>query len=525
MRGSEKLRQAFLRWDHLLTAVVLGLPFVLLMLLGLLWLIQHSAILWFFAASLLIAMAMFLTRAWLRHQRAGDPEPVSENAEMSVEPDPDWLPREKQVFTEVSQHIASLTRTAQPWEALPEMALDVINRTAAGLGGKNKSALHFTLPEALLLMESTAGRYREHLRSKLPFSDRISLASLYWLWRQRDRANLLWKLAQGGGRVARFAINPAAGVLKELEQIMSGGNSSYMTENMLGVMQAVLLEEVAYGAIELYSGRLRFSEAELLQIELASGKADHQRLALPDAPLRIVFVGQISAGKSSLVNALSANDRAEIDAAPTTQDLVTYQTELAGVACHFVDSEGLDGTSENLDRMLGELTEADMVVWVIRANRSAREIDKKLNQQLDSWFSAHPRRRKPVIIAVATAMDKLLGEGLSAGGELSESAQQTLAAAMAAISRDMQGLEPVPVSLGPVSWNLESVLDAIRVALPESQRVQRNRRRVEGARRESRLRSQARKGGRGVKKGAKMVGRRLSRTLSASKDKLNKSEH
>lgn len=524
MRGSEKLRQAFLRWDHLLTVVVLGLPFLLLTLLGLLWLIQHSAILWFVGASLLVAVAMFLTRTYLRRQRPGVPEPATDNIEISVEPDPDWLPREKQVFTEVCQHIESLTRTAQPWEALPEMALEVINRTAAGLGGKNKGALHFTLPEALLLMESTAGRYREHLRSKLPFSDRISLASLYWLWRQRDRANLLWKVAQGGGRVARFAINPAAGVLKELEQIMSGGNSSYMTENMLGVMQAVLLEEVAYGAIELYSGRLRFSEAELLQIELASEKSDRQRLALPDSPLRIVFVGQISAGKSSLINALSATERAEIDAAPTTQDLVTYQAELEGMACHFVDSEGLDGTSENFDHMLEELTEADMVVWVIRANRSAREIDKKLNQQLESWFSAHPRRRKPVIIAVATAMDKLLGEGWNAGGELSENAQQTLAAAVAAINRDMQGLEAIPVSLGPAPWNLDRVIDAMRDALPESQRVQRNRRRVEGTRRESRLRSQARKGGRGVKKGAKMVGRRLSRTLSAGKDKLSKPE-
>jgi uncharacterized protein len=343
VKGSEKLRRAFLRWDHLLVVFVLVFPFVLLILLGFLWLIQTSAILWFFAASLIVSVTVLLLRNILRKRWRKDAETGPSPVDMSVEPDPDWLPTEKAVFADVSEHIAAVTRSSLPWEDLPEQALEVVNRVAAGLDAKNKSALNFTLPEALLLLESTASRYREHLRSKLPFSDQISLATLYWLWRQRDRANVLWQLAQGSGRLARFAFNPAAGVMRELEQLVSGGNTGYVTENMLGVMQAILLEEVAYGAIELYSGRLRFSDKELMQIQLATSKADDERLALPDEPLRILFVGQTSAGKSTLVNALLTDERAETDAAATTPDLITYQTELDGIACNFLDSEGLDG--------------------------------------------------------------------------------------------------------------------------------------------------------------------------------------
>jgi len=515
VKGIDKLRRAFLRWDHLLVVIVLGLPFVLLLLLGFLWLFQHNAILWFIAASLLISAVVVVLRNILRRHWRKDAESSGGTADMSVEPDPDWLPAEKAVFSDVSQHISALTRTALPWEDLPEQALDVVNRIAAGLGGKNKSALNFTLPEALLLLESTASRYREHLRSKLPFSDQVSLATLYWLWRQRDRANLLWKVAQGGGRLARFAFNPAAGVLRELEQIVSGGNSAYVNENMMGVMQAVLLEEVAYAGIELYSGRLRFSDQELMQIQLITSKADLARLAPPDTPVRIVFVGQTSAGKSTLINALLAAESAETDAAATTPDLVTYQTELDGVPCHFLDSEGLSGATQNLDRMLEEMTQADMIVWVIRGNRPGRGLDVRLKQRFDAWFNSHPHRRKPVVMVVATAMDQLVGEQ----GQPSEAAQATIAAAVSSIARDMEGLQVLPVSAGATAWNMDVITDAVRAGLAEAKRVQRNRRRVEGASHEGRLRSQIRKGGHGVTQGLKMAGNRASRAIARSKNK------
>ncbi len=515
MKGIKKLRRAFLRWDHLLVAIVTGLPFALLLLLGFLWLFQHNAILWFLAASLLISAGVVVLRNMLRKRWRKDTETSAGAADMSVEPDPDWLPTEKAVFSDVSQHIASLTRMPLPWEDLPEQALEVVNRIAAGLGGKNKNALNFTLPEALLLLESTASRYREHLRSKLPFSDQISLATLYWLWRQRNRANLLWKVAQGGGRLARFAFNPAAGVLRELEQIVAGGNSGYVNENMIGVMQAVLLEEVASAAINLYSGRLRFSDQELMQIQLTTSKADHERLALPDASVRIVFVGQTSAGKSTLINALLAADRAETDAAATTPDLVTYETEIDGVACHFLDTEGLNGLTQNFERTLEEMTQADMIVWVIRGNRPARELDVRMKQRFDHWFESHAQRRKPVIIVVATAMDQLVG----AQGEPSAAAKITIAAAVKAIGSDMEGLQILPVSAGPTVWNMGVILGALRAELAEAKRVQRNRRRVEGTSHESRIRNQIKKGGHGVKQGFKMAGNRASRAIASSKDK------
>lgn len=512
------LRRALLRWDHLLAVLILGFPFLLLNVLGVLWLFQHDAVLWFLAATLLISLTMVALQKYLRQRWRTQAEAAVSSAEMSVAPDPDWLPLEKAVFAEVSQHIAELTRSPLQWEQLPEHALTVVNKVASGLRGKKSDdaadfALQFTLPEALLLLESTAARYRDHLRNKVPFSDQVSLATLHWLWRQRDRANLIWQIAHGGSRVARFALNPAAGVLHELQKLAASGTADYLTDTMAGMMQAMLLEEVAFGAIELYSGRLRFSDHELMRIELATTGQDNARLALPDEPLRVLFVGQISAGKSTLINALLAEELAETDAAATTAGLITYRTAIEGVACHFLDSEGLDGSPQNQQRMLEEMSNADLLVWVVRGNRPARDVDIRLRQQFDDWFQCRPRHRKPELLVVASAMDVLAG----AHATDAKFAHEIVVAASAAIAADMAVAQVLPFA-GADSRYLASIKAALRDALPEAKRVQRNRRRLQGAAHERSLRGHLRRGGRGVSKGIKMVGKRAAGMIKRGKE-------
>ena len=60
--------------------------------------------------------------------------------------------------------------------------------------------------------------------------------------------------------------------------------------------------EVGRAAIDLYSGRLALSEEEL---RLAHERDEAPAAVEPIAPVRIVLVGQVNAGKSSLVNALA----------------------------------------------------------------------------------------------------------------------------------------------------------------------------------------------------------------------------
>ena len=63
-------------------------------------------------------------------------------------------------------------------------------------------------------------------------------------------------------------------------------------------------------------------------------------------PLRIAVAGQISAGKSSLINALLGRDVAEVDVIPTTDAARTYETTFDDVEAMLLDMPGLDGSAK-----------------------------------------------------------------------------------------------------------------------------------------------------------------------------------
>lgn len=520
MRIVESLRRVLLRWDRLLIAGVLGLPFLVSSLLGFLWLLEHGFLLLFVAVGLGLGLLVILARALARRRpspgkakaetKASAEEQTA--AELRVDADPEWLPREQEVYYRVRERIEGLTHEAQPWEDLPQTALEVVNEISAGLGRGGDSALNFTLPEALLLIERSAARYRNDLRDHLPFSDQFSLATLSWLWRQRRRASLLWKLINGGRRAVRLAMNPTAGILREIEQLVAGGHADYLSEQMMGTLQAVLLEEVAFSAIELYSGRLRFSDAELLDAGQAAASADRERLAAPDLPLRVLLVGQVSAGKSTLINALLGDERTETDMAPSTAVTASYEWELDGVTCHLLDSAGLDDSKERQESLFKEMREADMIIWVLKANRPARAPDLALKRRFDAWFEEHPERRSPILLAAASCVDRLAVGWPYPENQLPDEARDKFNAAVQSIANDLE-IEPIPLCALHSSWNLETLTEAMGMRLDDALLVQRNRIRLATARRARGLREQVKKGGRGVMAGTRFVGDRVTGKL------------
>ncbi|OSP54590.1 dynamin family protein [Pseudoruegeria sp. SK021] len=510
MRPGRRLRQALLRWDRLISALVVTLPLVATCLFGFLWLSEHGWLLPFITLCAVVGGAVYLARRWLRPPRQQTQDAADMREALSVEADPDWSAAETTAFSVARKRIEALTDADLPWEDLPKAALDVVNDIATGLGGPQKTALDFTLPEALLLIERAATRYRSHLRRHVPFSDQVSLKTLIWIWGQRDRAQMALSVARIGHRLARLAISPTTAVLREIEQAVAGGNATYLNDQVIAVLQAVLLEEVAYAAVELYSGRLKFSDAELLAIQMASTDADRGRAALPDAPLRVVVVGQISAGKSSLINALLPHDLAEIDMQPTTDRLTTYETEIDGIACHLIDTQGLDGGPDAHAATLTQMTRSDMVVWVLRANRPARAPDLALRHAFDAWVAAHPARRSPAVIAVATCIDQLAPGWPFPEHALPDPALSAISTVVTAMAADTGLPLPLPVSVVSPVWNIAALHRAIAANLGTALLVQRNRRRVGADETSGGVLSELRRGGRGLVQTGQILGGRLA---------------
>ncbi|MBQ4251941.1 MAG: tRNA uridine-5-carboxymethylaminomethyl(34) synthesis GTPase MnmE [Erysipelotrichaceae bacterium] len=100
--------------------------------------------------------------------------------------------------------------------------------------------------------------------------------------------------------------------------------------------------------------------------------------------VRTVIVGKPNVGKSSLLNALLAQDKAIVtDIAGTTRDLVEGDIHLGNVTLHLIDTAGIHETENTIERIgieksVQALNEAQLVILVLDGSTEADEEDEEL---------------------------------------------------------------------------------------------------------------------------------------------------
>lgn len=505
-RPSRLWLRSFLRGKPLLALLLYALPLLGLLALGLVWLYQNGWLLHFF---LLTAALIGLLRvaAWLALRRARHEPPAASAlpVEALVQANPDWTDTEARVFHALQQHIAERLSESQSWDSLPQLALGVLEQAARELRGPAAKALDFSAPEALLLAERMARRLRGDLRQHVPFADTVRLASLHWAWEQRHWLRRTTRVANLAWRLKRVMVNAPVAIAQELQNLLLGEASGVLQASSSGLVQRLLLEEVARAAVDLYSGHLQFSEAELLEVELGSHRLDEASQALADQPLRIVVVGQVSAGKTSLINSLAGQLLGETDVAPATARLTSHRLNLADAQFSLVDTPGIDGAQKTGDQLLEQLMQADLVLWVVRANRPARAPDLQLLRRMRDRYAEDPRRRMPSVVVALTAVDQLLPGWPWPGHELPAEAFEKLATVMQSVRRELDLHTLVPVCNEAPAWNIEQLAWQLDSEAPQALMVQRNRRRLQAPSRTAEVMEEASRAGRGVLQAGRLM--------------------
>ncbi len=111
--------------------------------------------------------------------------------------------------------------------------------------------------------------------------------------------------------------------------------------------------------------------------------------------LHVVIVGQPNAGKSSLLNALAASERAIVNEVPgTTRDVLRETIDLVGIAITLVDTAGFRESEDQVEiegirRARNELERADLAILV--------SSDEQLENDLD-LLARLPATRARIII-------------------------------------------------------------------------------------------------------------------------------
>ncbi|WP_434144995.1 GTPase family protein [Photobacterium leiognathi] len=206
-------------------------------------------------------------------------------------------------------------------------------------------------------------------------------------------------------------------------------------------------------------------------------------------PLRIAVIGQISAGKSSVVNGLLGEMSAEISALPSTDKATTYKCEVEGTdVINLIDLPGIDG-SESVNKMLlKQITQSDVVLWVLKANQSSRQADITLKQMVDDFYvqAKHQNRKAPKIIMLVNQVDKLkpveewlppydLSDIQTAKGKIILDAVEYNKSLM-----KTERVIPLSVSQDRLNYNLDVLQENIQEMYQDGINTQLNRRRVEG---------------------------------------------
>jgi len=407
--NSELRTLSFWRWRFWILAACLGLPLLAFGVAGSLWLYERHWLGWAGLAFLCgEALALLLFRRWTRQDGGFLPQPSSS-------PPPEFSPREEAAWRLIQEYQERIDRNEIVLTSLDQflsLGREILGRVAAFYRPEDKEPLlAVQVPLLFRAIEETA-RDLAAVTTTLPFAHRVTISEIVRGYQFGQKLKPAYELYQ------------FYRVLSPLVNWQSGFFRIFITDRLFDLAQETLsqwllkwyVDRVGYHAVELYSGKLlltRRIDADFLPALLPdTAETLTQAREASVEPLRILILGQVKAGKSSLVNALFGEARAAVDVLPTTARMTPYileRAELNGVVI-LSDMGGYEDPTvprERVEEALFEAQRSDLLLTVVSAVNAAREPDRQLLAQLRARFAAQPELRPPAVVVVFTHIDLL----------------------------------------------------------------------------------------------------------------------
>lgn len=325
-----------------------------------------------------------------------------------VGPAADWSENEALIWEQLGVSITNRLQKNSEWAELKNHSMELALEVANYYG---KKELDFTVPEGLQLLEEVSRQYRKVLDDIVPGIDVFTVSQVKSAYDfQSKHAGTIQRLYQLGKtiwRTSRF-INPTTALVSEIRGKILASLTDQAAANLQYNAKQAFLQEVVKVCINLYSGRFIVDESKVKASKI--NQKDNARIVAPLEPVRVAIVGQVSAGKSSVINALLNDMQAETDPLPTTNKTCIYPCVVEDKEIlRFADTQGLDGSAETLKNAFHEILESDLVLWVLKANQSARVLDLELQEKLQEFYADNKNlsKKRPKIIAVLNQVDQL----------------------------------------------------------------------------------------------------------------------
>ncbi len=331
-----------------------------------------------------------------------------------------WTPRDAAAIAIIEKYraeavdvdrntITDLARYQRDAEALAERLSEHYH------GEQKEHALeHLTLIEVFAVIHLAVEDLEEWMLLNVPGSDLATIRQLSQLPELAKAFDGLQKFAY----LASTLFSPSQLLAYPLWRKSGRVTIEIQNELIRGLYQRYL-GLIGFYLIEMYSGRLRGGAKQYRErfgamataVHAADGQLE-KLTAVNDVATTIAVMGQVKAGKSSLINALMGDTLAPTGILPQTRQVQQYKFPIPGSAnvVTLLDTPGYDEadvTKKQLREIATASESADLMLLVMAANVSARQADLGMVKQLDQHYRDRPHLKPPAIIVVLTHIDLL----------------------------------------------------------------------------------------------------------------------
>lgn len=404
------------RWRLVVVGLLFAIPLVGLMGLGTYYLWEKH--LWFavwWPMALLFIAGYVLAWHWQRTNRLLRPDDSA--------PPLHWTERDMQAWRLVEQRAEAAQRltpdqmTDIPFyvETAQQMALELARYYHPRA---QDPVANLTIPEILAVVELASHDLAELVDKYLPGGHLLTIQN----WKRAKQAtdwyttvsNIYWLIAavfsplQTGLRYATSRL----GMSRPWQMLQ---------QNLILWFYTAYIHRLGTYLIDLNSGRLRVGARRYR--ELISGQAAGDTAAVDGADgtaepadqvqrVTLTLMGQVKAGKSSLINALLGEQRAVTDVLPATDEITRYELQPQGVPNRLVllDTVGYGHAGPRADQLRATeeaARQSDLLLLVMHARTPARQADVELLTRLKEWFRSKPELKMPPVLGVMTHIDLL----------------------------------------------------------------------------------------------------------------------
>lgn len=401
------------RWPFIVVVFLILLPLALMAGVGA-WSLWQSGNLWWLSWTLTLSWAS----AWLILRFSKSVEVPMPEVGSKLH----WTPRDKEAAALIEAEQKKVS------EYTGQQLVDPQFYTAKSIELATKFAQFYhpkatdpvgsvSVVEVLTALQLVAEDLETALQQHVPGSHLITVSQ----WKMLANAPAWWRTASNLGWVASVLMNPTSLARYAVSKAFVDPVSQQIQNNMLGAFYALFIQQLGHYLIELNSGRLRGGSAryraamrkmDRTEPALISSTEGSQPTTQEPVTVTIAVIGQVKAGKSSLVNCLLGEQRAAVDILPLTQNVQRYDLRVEDQSERLIllDTPGYSdagATPEQLRETREAVRNADLVLLVMDVRSPAKQADVATLDDLAAYFRQEHQFKPPTIIGVISKIDGL----------------------------------------------------------------------------------------------------------------------